>query len=167
MSMSWWWVLHWVLRRLSLSLLKWSPLLPKSFGLVHLSLGEPAPAATPASLTSQPPLGSARPKWRQRRKWSQVSARAGSACYPVLPPFFYTVMVCKGPLLPFLTGKSQVATYFFRFSFTCSFLFLFIDSPPFSFFQASTSVVLMFYLRLHLWRKSMRSQLLLTPVSHL
>lgn len=99
--MSWWWFLRWVLSRLSLSLLKWSPLLPKSFGLAHLSLGEQAPAATPALLTRHRSLGSTRHKWQPRRKWSQVSARAGVPMWlgaPSLPSEPY--LICLGPLLP-------------------------------------------------------------------
>lgn len=99
--MSWWWFLRQVLSRLSLSLLKWSPLLPKSFGLAHLSLGEQAPAATPALLTRHRSLGSTRHKWQPRRKWSQVSARAGVPMWlgtPSLPSEPY--LICLGPLLP-------------------------------------------------------------------
>lgn len=91
-TLSWWWFLRGVLSRLSLSLLKWSPLLPKSFGLAHLSLGEEAPAATPALLTSHRSLGNTRHKWQQRRKWSQVSARAGAPMWlgtPSLPSESY------------------------------------------------------------------------------
>lgn len=90
-----------MLSRLSLSLLKWSPLLPKSFGLAHLSLGEQAPAATPALLTRHRSLGSTRHKWQPRRKWSQVSARAGVPMWlgtPSLPSEPY--LICLGPLLP-------------------------------------------------------------------
>lgn len=110
--MSWWWFLRWVLSRLSLSLLKWSPLLPKSFGLAHLSHGEQAPAATPALLTRHRSLGSTRHKWQQRRKWSQVSARAGFPCDWARPPPFralsYSPRTSTPPSCP---GKAKLLPF--------------------------------------------------------
>lgn len=127
-----------VLSRLSLSLLKWSPLLPKSFGLAHLSLGEEAPAATPALLTSHRSLGSTRHKWQPRRKWSQVSARAGLPCDWALLPFLLSPYLLRTFASYSCPGKAKLlhnfpcvspTPFFLLFYLLIFFPFLFSRRP--------------------------------------
>lgn len=125
-----------MLSRLSLCLLKWSLLLPKSFGLARLFLGDQAPAATPALLTSHRSLGNTRHKWQQRRKWSQVSARAGVPMWLGTPlPSSEPCFICLGRLLPLPVQEEPSCNIFFPVFPRPHFLFFFIYwfSSPFFF----------------------------------